>query len=35
MARVELRNVWKNFSMEHEAGTLKEKFFINFKTFGI
>lgn len=31
MVKVELRSVWKNFSMEHEAGTLKEKFITNFK----
>jgi ABC-type polysaccharide/polyol phosphate transport system ATPase subunit len=31
MAKVELKDVWKNFSIEHESNTLKEKFVLNFK----
>jgi ABC-type polysaccharide/polyol phosphate transport system ATPase subunit len=31
MAKVELRNVWERFSMEHEASTLKKQFVLYFK----
>jgi len=31
MARVELRNVWEKFTMEHEESTLKEQFVMYFK----